>query len=85
MTLWLSSAPADMEVFHGHVGIARCRQVPIILVNVLCAAADNVTRRQSAERIKGQKIKLTDLTVLQEIRVKARLLHPAHDTLDVQV
>ncbi|MCJ1244517.1 hypothetical protein MMC30_001715 [Trapelia coarctata] len=84
MTSCLSSSDADIEAFSEHLDIARCRKVPFILVNVLCAAENNLTRLQSLERVRGQKSKLTDPTVLQEIREKAKLLDPVYSILDVQ-
>lgn len=64
----------DIEQFSDYVEVAEARHIPLVMVNVLCDEATNLSRLTSDERRHGSKTKLTDAIVAQTIRRETRLL-----------
>ncbi|KAF2490896.1 hypothetical protein BU16DRAFT_445282, partial [Lophium mytilinum] len=67
MAACLGNSAADVAVLAEYVDVARVRNVPFILVNLVCDMDEHVARLQGRERGEGARTKLRDGEVLREL------------------
>lgn len=68
--------PSGVDLFCELLQLSRRRNMPFAFINLLCDREENLQRVPSKERVDGLKTKLTDKTILADIRKSFRLLNP---------
>ena len=64
----------DIDQLTQYVGLAEGRQIPLVMVNLICGLESNKVRLCSQERKENMKTKLVDTQVLEEVRGRTSLV-----------